>query len=71
MRRRLEVWIDAGDTDCILAGVPCPRILTSHFGQRWHCGLFSDAVLCDETGVPGGPGRLQRLPACLVAEIVE
>lgn len=43
----------------------CPWVTTSHFGSRWHCHLFGNALLKEEHGM------LQRRDACKKAELTE
>ena len=47
----------------------CPYVLTSHFGTRWHCQLFSEHMESDGYAVlKEKDGMLQRHPTCLKAE---
>lgn len=74
MSRKLTIVADVecGEKTCASEpGKFCRFVLTSHFGQQWHCGLFTeidrrDSVqfrLLKEEG-----GWLMRHAACLAAE---
>lgn len=48
------------------AGGRCPHLRVSHFGQRWHCGVFSERETLEERD-----GCLVRHPECLRAETTQ
>jgi hypothetical protein len=63
VKRKLTIAIESGDRTCASKpGKFCPWVRTTHFGSRYHCGLFGK-VLDD-----GDDGWLQRLPECLDVE---
>lgn len=71
MRKLLiEVVFNSGETTCWNKKTKkwCEHVFTTRFGTEWQCGVFGKP-LCDEWGVPSGPGTLQRLPECMKYEV--
>lgn len=68
MKRQLKILIDVDDQVCSSEAGLCSRMVASHFGSRFLCGLFGDSELRDTKGVLSGPGKLVRLQACKEAE---
>lgn len=61
-----------GETTCINGTLKqgfCKMLRADRFGQRMVCQVF-DKELRDDSGIPSGPGLLQRLPECLTAEVL-
>jgi hypothetical protein len=67
--RRLAVESECGPTTCWdpTTETWCRWARTSHFGTRCSCDIWCKE-LRDQHGVRSGPGMLQRLQECLVAE---
>lgn len=65
----IRIQVSSHPTACLLGG--CQWWLTSHFGSRYHCGIFQlrGEELRDEQGVLSGAGILQRLPECKAASL--
>lgn len=64
MKRPLQIVIESGETTCASEpGRFCPWVRTTHFGQRFLCGLFDGKSLGENDN-----GWLRRLPECLAAE---
>ena len=72
MKRKLTLIIEAGKKTCFdkKTKTMCGNMLTSHFGTRWHCRLFSPYSQSSKgmDTLNEKDGLLQRHPDCLEAE---
>lgn len=73
MKRELRIEIDCGDETCASEpGKFCPFLLTSRYGQRFHCRLFCNLDLAGLSyeELKEKKGWLQRHKECLLSEII-
>ena len=61
--RTLKLLIVAGEKTCYeVKGKHCDYLRTSHFGQKFHCGIFNQELQDKD-------GWLQRCQDCLSKEV--